>query len=827
MEILNANGTVYSTRTNTYNARDQVTSIKQYQGLESSGIYQEIIKTYDGYGRVVSHKEPIQTTAATYTYNADSQPASATDARGITQTYTYNSRDLLTSVSYSGGTPLAAVNLTYDGAGNRTSMTDGTGSRTYSYDQLSQLTSEARQFTGLSGSFMLTYEYNLAGALKSFMDHVGSRVNYNFNTVGMLTSVTGSGAHSASTYASNFAYRASGAIKDFDYGNGVHQHHNFNSRTLNTSLSLTLGSSTSNWNYDYYADGKLQKVSDTDNPVFDRAFDYDQVGRLVQARTGSEARGGSTADGPFKQTYGYDVWENTTTHTNRLWTETPVTTNSSFTNNRNQYWGYDNDGNVLNGFDAYYDYDAAGRQNYFASHATVGGLPTPHPVESALEISQTFDGNSAPVKKTTTNRWEEYIGETLTIQESTASVYYLRSSVLGGKVVAELDETGYKRLGYVFAGGMQIASQHVLDPGPGHLIDWASTSPATGSEYRPLSSLLSRQELDPLGNDVTNPPDPMFIPEPVFYNPKFDDMPLLMEGGPSAAYEQANADWAVLVTATIQAAQDRARAESLWQSGKRSEAMAILAKNPNVGVEYRAIYKNEVIRSGSYFGQAAADFMNGISLAVDAGWLSPVIGTSNINMSAAVSGLSALQQNSYSEVYDTVGRVLKSPKCNQFALDILSVVSKDHSVYPEGGTLFDVFSEFIKQPRPQALFTRNLGGSLGYGSVRGNIRKGTAQIALPGFPDADGIISELFHLAGRNRPYSDKELAEAVRRFPQHAKVANDAIEPIRNIYDSRYQSPPDWTEKNEGGYSAYFHYAQFNICFTGASHNGMKRLIR
>jgi len=109
----------------------------------------------------------------------------------------------------------------------------------------------------------------------------------------------------------------------------------------------------------------------------------------------------------------------------------------------------------------------------------------------------------------------------------------------------------------------------------------------------------------------------------------------------------------------------------------------------------------------------------------------------------------------------------------------------------------------------------------------GNIRKGTAVIAVPGVPTADDIIGELFHLASSDGQYTDKELAEAVRQFPQYVEVADKAIDPSRNIYDSRYQAPSDWTEKNQGGYSAYFHYAQFNICFTAPANNGMKRLLK
>ena len=173
------------------------------------------------------------------------------------------------------------------------------------------MTSETRQFAGLTGNFTLSYEYNLAGALKAFTDHAGSRVDYAFNSGGMLTAVTGSGAHSTPTYLSNIAYRAWGAIKDLDFGNGAHQQLNFNSRLQNSSTSLSNGTVNATWTFNYYADGKIQKVTDSQNPIFDRAFDYDHIGRLQEVRTGSEARGGSTPDGPFKQTYTYDVWENT------------------------------------------------------------------------------------------------------------------------------------------------------------------------------------------------------------------------------------------------------------------------------------------------------------------------------------------------------------------------------------------------------------------------------------------------------------------------------------------------------------------------------------
>ena len=157
-----------------------------------------------------------------------------------------------------------------------------------------------------------------------------------------------------------------------------------------------------------------------------------------------------------------------------------------------------------------------------------------------------------------------------------------------------------------------------------------------------------------------------------------------------------------------------------------------------------------------------------------------------------------------------------------------SVVSTKNPVYPDGGTLLDVFNAFFNQSTPHELFPTDLPEqSLGTGNPIGSIRESTGAIALAGKLNADGIIGELFHLAGRNRNYTDKQLAEAVRQFPEYAKVANAALDPSLNIYDPAYQAYSRWTEENQGGYSAYFHYAQFNICITAPSNNGMRRLTR
>jgi hypothetical protein len=64
----------YSTALNTYNVRDQVTSIKAYQGAATidgscpAGTCLQTITNYDGHGRPGSSKNPDESGFTTYEY---------------------------------------------------------------------------------------------------------------------------------------------------------------------------------------------------------------------------------------------------------------------------------------------------------------------------------------------------------------------------------------------------------------------------------------------------------------------------------------------------------------------------------------------------------------------------------------------------------------------------------------------------------------------------------------------------------------------------------------------------------------------------------------
>ena len=69
-------------------------------------------------------------------------------------------------------------------------MTDGLGSVSYAYNQLSRMTSETRTINGV-GTYTLGYDYNLAGELKSVTNQWNAQVSYGYDKAGKLSNVGG------------------------------------------------------------------------------------------------------------------------------------------------------------------------------------------------------------------------------------------------------------------------------------------------------------------------------------------------------------------------------------------------------------------------------------------------------------------------------------------------------------------------------------------------------------------------------------------------------------------------------------------------------------
>lgn len=477
------NQTVYATTTFTHNGRDQVTGVSQ------SGQSRTLV--YDGYGRLQSRTTPEQGTA-TFSYFADDSVQTVTDARGAASTYSYNNRHLISAITYGVPGGVAAtpnVSFAYDSAGNRTNMTDGSGSVDYVYNTLSRLTSETRNFSGV-GSFSLSYAYNLAGELTSVTNPWNAVVSYPYDKTGRVTSVNGANYFGVSNYANSITYRAFDSVKTMNYANG---------RTLSAAYDSRMRPSTwnvanvlgYNYNYDYFSErtGRVSYAGSILDSSLDRSYEYDHVGRLVVSHSGAEARAHAysgqwgTMDGPFSQGYEYDVWGNLThkygwggeVQGGGAGQSSDIYYN--YTGNRRNGFSYDAAGNLTNDLGQTFTYDATGQQ----ATASYGGYL----------LQQTYNGDGLRVKKV----------------ENGTTTLYLRSTVLGGKVVAELNSSGGWMRGYVYLGSNLLAVQQGG-------VYWMHEDPVTKSKRvtNGAGAIVSTIETDPWGADTNRSNNAAFQP---------------------------------------------------------------------------------------------------------------------------------------------------------------------------------------------------------------------------------------------------------------------------------------------------------------------------
>jgi RHS repeat-associated protein len=205
--------------------------------------------------------------------------------------------------------------------------------------------------------------------------------------------------------------------------------------------------------------GRDESTSNGDGP-YSHEYDYDKQGNMtLRFGWGGEVQGGHANGGDTTLTYGYS-------------------------NGKNQRdgLGYDAAGNLKDGeSNQHYLYDATGQQT---NAWQVNGYA----------MAQGYDGDGLRARK-----------------DDTSTTFYLRSSVLGGAVVAEMNGSGNFSRGYAYAGDQLLTVQQ-----SGHMYwvheDAITKSQRTTDVYGNVTS-DGVVELDPWGANTARSSATVFQPQ--------------------------------------------------------------------------------------------------------------------------------------------------------------------------------------------------------------------------------------------------------------------------------------------------------------------------
>jgi RHS repeat-associated protein len=150
----------------------------------------------------------------------------------------------------------------------------------------------------------------------------------------------------------------------------------------------------------------------------------------------------------------------------------------SYTGNRRNGFSYDAAGNLTNDLGQTFTYDVTGQQ----ATASYGGY----------SLQQNYDGDGLRVKKS----------------DNGTVTYYLRSTVLGGQVVEEMNSTGGWTRGYVYLGSQLMAVQQGG-------VFWMHEDPVTKSKRvtNSAGAVVSTIETDPWGADTNRSSNGAFQPK--------------------------------------------------------------------------------------------------------------------------------------------------------------------------------------------------------------------------------------------------------------------------------------------------------------------------
>lgn len=226
---------------------------------------------------------------------------SRTDARGITATLSHDALNRVNSVTYPSGS--SNVSYTYDtcayGKGRVCSITDPSGTRTFTYDGLGRVKQQVwLASSGLGGqAFTTSYTWTAGDRLASMTFPSGRTVTIGRNALAQVNTVATNG----STLVSGRTYNAEGAQLSQSLANGLSE-----ARTWDTAGRLSTWSVGALENRTLGYDLNANLTSVTGSPIGSRAYGYDALDRLNSEPSWSytyDGNGNRLSDGASSYNY--------------------------------------------------------------------------------------------------------------------------------------------------------------------------------------------------------------------------------------------------------------------------------------------------------------------------------------------------------------------------------------------------------------------------------------------------------------------------------------------------------------------------------------------
>jgi RHS repeat-associated protein len=160
----------------------------------TSGNGQSTTYSYDSAGNQLTVTPPAPQHNTAYTYDSSSRIATVVDGSG-TRSYSYDNNDRVTQIRYAGAstcTPSAGTCITYsyDANGNRTQMVDASGTSSWTYDAMNRVTKEISPTAPVNSCSSpadsgIVHVYDDLGNQISSCDSTGT-TNYAYDSEGRL-----------------------------------------------------------------------------------------------------------------------------------------------------------------------------------------------------------------------------------------------------------------------------------------------------------------------------------------------------------------------------------------------------------------------------------------------------------------------------------------------------------------------------------------------------------------------------------------------------------------------------------------------------------------